>query len=68
MNINRRISYTCTSNCNMPRRTLTLDLKLNRKLPCVLGRGVDCTRCGCVFPYLQQAKKEKDPESLIVKF
>ncbi len=58
----------CTSRCNMPRRTLTLDLKLNRKLPCVLGRDVDCSKCGCVFPYLQQAKKEGDPEALRIRF
>ncbi len=58
----------CTSKCNMPVRTLTLDLKLDRKLPCVLGRGVDCSTCGCVFPYLQQAKKEGDPESVALKF
>ncbi len=58
----------CIANCNMPRRTLTLDLKLNRKLPCVLGRDVDCSMCGCIFPFLQQAKKEGDPESLRVKF
>ncbi len=58
----------CTSKCNMPRRTLTLDLKLNRKLPCVLGRDVDCSKCGCVFPYLQQAKKEGDPEALRIRF
>lgn len=58
----------CTANCNMPKRTLTLDLKLNRKLPCVLGKDVDCSMCGCVFPYLQQAKKEGDPVSLAIRF
>ena len=50
--------------CNMPIRTLTLDLNLNRKLPCVLGAGVDCSMCGCPFPYEQEARrrglKEKD--------
>jgi hypothetical protein len=43
--------------CNMPKRTLTLDLKLNRKLPCVLGSDVDCTKCGCPFPYEQEARR-----------
>jgi MoaA/NifB/PqqE/SkfB family radical SAM enzyme len=43
--------------CNMPQRTLTLDLNLNRKLPCVLGADVDCTKCGCPFPYEQEARK-----------
>jgi sulfatase maturation enzyme AslB (radical SAM superfamily) len=46
-----------TSRCNMPERTLTLDLNLNRKLPCVLGADVDCTKCGCPFPYEQEARK-----------
>ena len=62
--------------CNMPIRTLTLDLNLNRKLPCVLGAGVDCSMCGCPFPYEQEARrrglKEKDmglanPEERIEK-
>lgn len=46
-----------TTRCNMPQRTLTLDLKLNRKLPCVLGSGVDCSKCGCPFPYEQEARR-----------
>lgn len=46
-----------TSRCNMPERTLTLDLNLNRKLPCVLGADVDCTKCGCPFPYEQEARR-----------
>ncbi|NVM52414.1 MAG: radical SAM protein [Candidatus Helarchaeota archaeon] len=46
-----------TSRCNMPQRTLTLDLNLNRKLPCVLGADVDCTKCGCPFPYEQEARR-----------
>ncbi|MBI2060607.1 MAG: radical SAM protein [Nitrospirae bacterium] len=47
-----------TPKCNMPRRTLTLDLKLNRKLPCVLGSEVDCDKCGCPFPYEQEARRK----------
>lgn len=50
-------AQVATSRCNMPERTLTLDLNLNRKLPCVLGAGVDCTKCGCPFPYEQEARK-----------
>jgi len=46
-----------TSRCNMPQRTLTLDLNLNRKLPCILGSDVDCTKCGCPFPYEQEARR-----------
>lgn len=66
-----------TSRCNMPQRTLTLDLNLNRKLPCVLGADVDCSKCGCPFPYEQEARKrglkDKDmglahPEERIANF
>ncbi len=46
-----------TARCNMPQRTLTLDLNLNRKLPCVLGADVDCSKCGCPFPYEQEARR-----------
>ncbi len=46
-----------TRRCNMPKRTLTLDLKLNRKLPCVLGSDVDCSKCGCPFPYETEARR-----------
>ncbi|MBI2890009.1 MAG: radical SAM protein [Nitrospirae bacterium] len=48
----------CIERCNMPRRCLTLDVKLNRKQPCVLGKDVDCSKCGCIFPYEQQARAE----------
>ena len=50
-------AFEATSRCNMPLRTLTLDLKLNRKLPCVLGSKVDCSKCGCPFPYEQEARR-----------
>jgi MoaA/NifB/PqqE/SkfB family radical SAM enzyme len=47
----------CIERCNRPQVTLTLDLQLNRKLPCVLGPDVDCERCGCPFPYEREARK-----------
>ncbi|MBI2060346.1 MAG: radical SAM protein [Nitrospirae bacterium] len=50
---------TCIEKCNMPNRCLTLDVKLNRKQPCVLGKDVDCSKCGCIFPYEQQARAEE---------
>ncbi len=50
-------AHEATSRCNMPQRTLTLDLKLDRKLPCVLGAAVDCSKCGCPFPYEQEARR-----------
>jgi MoaA/NifB/PqqE/SkfB family radical SAM enzyme len=47
----------CIRRCNRPRVTLTLDLQLERKLPCVLGPDVDCERCGCPFPYEREARQ-----------
>jgi MoaA/NifB/PqqE/SkfB family radical SAM enzyme len=47
----------CIERCNRSRVTLTLDLQLERKLPCVLGPDVDCARCGCPFPYEREARK-----------
>jgi sulfatase maturation enzyme AslB (radical SAM superfamily) len=48
---------TCIERCNRSRVTLTLGLQLERKLPCVLGPDVDCSRCGCPFPYEREARK-----------
>ena len=47
----------CIKRCNRPQVTLSLDLRLNRKLPCVLGPDVDCGRCGCPFPYEREARR-----------
>jgi MoaA/NifB/PqqE/SkfB family radical SAM enzyme len=47
----------CIERCNRAQVTLTLDLQLERKLPCVLGPDVDCSRCGCPFPYEREARK-----------
>jgi organic radical activating enzyme len=47
----------CIAACNRPQVTLSLDLRLERKLPCVLGPDVDCSRCGCPFPYEREARK-----------
>lgn len=50
-------AQACIERCNRSQVTLTLDLELNRKLPCVLGPDVDCERCGCPFPYEREARK-----------
>ena len=47
----------CIERCNRSQVTLTLDLQLERKLPCILGPDVDCGRCGCPFPYEREARK-----------
>lgn len=59
-----KYTHAITSNCNMTLRSLALDVKLERKLPCVVGTGVDCKYCGCFFPYLTEAIRLGDPESL----
>jgi|TARA_B100000315_G_C14524219_1_gene563037 MoaA/NifB/PqqE/SkfB family radical SAM enzyme len=57
-------SLSISQNCNMPLRSLTLDVQLNRRLPCVVSSDVDCDLCGCFFPYLTVALREKDPEAM----
>jgi MoaA/NifB/PqqE/SkfB family radical SAM enzyme len=51
----------CIERCNRSQATLTLGLRLERKLPCVLGPDVDCARCGCPFPYEREARKRGQP-------
>ncbi len=51
----------CIERCNRSQVTLSLDLQLERKLPCVLGPDVDCSRCGCPFPYEREARKRGHP-------
>jgi sulfatase maturation enzyme AslB (radical SAM superfamily) len=53
----------CIERCNRSQVTLTLDLRLERKLPCVLGPDVDCARCGCPFPYEREARKRGQPST-----
>jgi MoaA/NifB/PqqE/SkfB family radical SAM enzyme len=60
-------AHEAARRCNMPRRTLTLDLKLNRKLPCVLGSDVDCSKCGCPFPYEQEARRRSLKEKTFLE-
>ena len=57
-------SPAITQNCNMTQRTLTLDVRLDRRVPCVVGSGVDCNLCGCFFPYMTVALREKDSEAI----
>ncbi len=40
------------ANCNSKDIVYSIDPSGNRKLPCVIGEKADCTRCGCVVPYL----------------
>ncbi len=40
-----------TSRCKSPTAILSIDAKGNIKKPCVMGAGVDCSRCGCVVPF-----------------
>lgn len=50
-------------NCKLPSRIYSLDPTGLRKLPCILGKGADCTKCGCIVPY-QLADKESFQENL----
>jgi len=53
-------AHYCIERCNRSEVTLSLDLHLERKYPCILGPDVDCERCGCPFPYEREVRK-RDP-------
>jgi Fe-coproporphyrin III synthase len=56
-----------TSNCKLPQAVISLDPVGNRKLPCVLGKKADCSRCGCVVPFqVESIVIKKQIESFIV--
>lgn len=44
-------SQKVTSNCLLPNGAISLDPMGNRKLPCILGKDADCSRCGCIIPF-----------------
>lgn len=46
-----RTSTEITLRCKYPKALLSIDAKGAVKKPCVMGSGVDCSRCGCVVPF-----------------
>ena len=46
-----RHSSKITRKCIAPKALFSFDAMGNKKLPCVLGSKVDCSKCGCVMPY-----------------
>lgn len=44
-------SSEVTSHCKYPKALLSIDAKGSVKSPCVMGSGIDCSRCGCVVPF-----------------
>jgi MoaA/NifB/PqqE/SkfB family radical SAM enzyme len=53
-------------NCRLKWACVALDAQGKRKEPCVLGPKADCSRCGCVVPFMLRALKDKDPETLLI--
>ena len=45
---------------------VALDHRLQVKRPCSYGEGADCSRCGCVAPFLRAAAEAGDAESRAV--
>ncbi len=41
------------NNCSSPRKVYSIDASGKRKLPCVIGPKADCSRCGCLVPYIR---------------
>jgi len=54
-------SSTCravTDRCDMKLRSLALDYRLQRRLPCCYGEEVDCDLCAAPTPFSQAARRE----------
>lgn len=65
-------SSTCreiTDHCDMKVRSLALDYRLNRRLPCCYGEAVDCDLCAAPTPFSQAARREAaadgSPDTLV---
>jgi hypothetical protein len=45
------VSSKITQNCPFHKVGYAFDSMGNAKMPCQLGPGVDCSRCGCILPF-----------------
>lgn len=61
-------SKRVTDDCDMKRRSLALDYRLQRRLPCCYGEDVDCDRCAAPTPFSQAARREADKDRAEVGF
>lgn len=60
-----------TSRCMYPKALVSVDAKGNIKSPCVMGSGIDCSRCGCVVPFEIEsvvARRHFDSMRMVKKF
>jgi Fe-coproporphyrin III synthase len=58
-------SKKVTANCIVPKAVVCIDPVGKRKLPCVIGKDADCSRCGCVIaPFLNSVVVKKDWRTL----
>lgn len=51
--------------CLVPEYAISLDSLGNRKHPCVMGN-VDCSRCGCILPYIMEALRQRDIDTALL--
>ncbi|MDD5418016.1 MAG: radical SAM protein [Candidatus Nanoarchaeia archaeon] len=42
------------------KKFIAFDSSMNRKLPCTLGKGVNCNTCGCIVPVVAYALRKGD--------
>ena len=45
---------------------ISYDANMNKKEPCVLGKGVDCSTCGCIVPLVHCAITRMDLKALFL--
>lgn len=54
------------SNCPLPGAVVSVDSKFQRKSPCVMGPGMDCSKCGCVVPTMMHQFRNKDVKAFLL--
>ena len=61
-----RAHEATADNCRLKWASVALDAQGQRKAPCVLGPKADCSRCGCVVPFMLRALKDRDAETMLI--
>lgn len=56
------------SNCRVVKGVYSVDSQFNRKQPCVMGEGMDCSKCGCVIPTMLDRFAKFDPNAIRATF
>src|SRR3972149_3903224 len=57
-----RLERVFDTKCRVVGTVVSMDAKFQRKTPCVMGEGIDCSKCGCIVPAIMERVKSFDRE------